>query len=159
MANDDGVIPCPVYGLNPCIIKCFTCENDAGLALIGELTEKRANEMFGKDLVRSMTYTIQNGKLYHEAPRNVVFGPSYTCDDCQKKLETMIMLFSTSGALFIKDEALKSIITDSDLFTRIKSRRIAQVDPTVISHIMSLATSSKEGGTDEHKAEESAISG
>jgi len=104
------------HGVNPCIVKCFVCQEDTGeLALLGHLPNDA------------------------EAPREAVLNTE-PCPKCQDHMKQGVILISvrngetgnnpyrTGDWVVIKEEALKRFVQPPSLLTHILKARMAFID-------------------------------
>jgi len=127
-----GIYLSQAHGVNPSLDQCFYCMKDKGVILFGRLREKQAEALRKSGL-------IHDSGLDPEAPRRICLD-YVPCDECAGYMEQGVILISvdeekskgdlknpyrTGGWVVVKEDAIRRMVTPSELAESIVLRRVA----------------------------------
>jgi hypothetical protein len=128
-----GIAISPKYGVNPCVTKCFFCQQDSGLAMLGHMTRTRAKEMFGEEMAKQLRGEANDV----EAPHALVMDKQ-PCDKCTALMEQGVIFISTrtgeeqsdnpyrtGGWCVLKEDAVRRLIANEELLNHVLKARMA----------------------------------
>lgn len=127
------------HGLNPSVDLCFFCNEPKGVALVGAMSKRKREAMFGPELAKEAEYNdVDNDAA---APRAVVYGME-PCSKCRSLMEKGVILISvdeekskedtsnpyrTGCWACVSEEFIRAVVTPPELMKRLLKQRVAFV--------------------------------